>query len=400
MSYLEIGGQRLEIQPGDVSIGSDPSSQIHLTGPGVAPRHAVVQASTDGQVVVRKANDTLEVLINGVRLGPQPTPLLHGDKVQIAGQELLFVDERRSGSTQYVQAVNPASLAQAKSGKKGVATAGTGGRLVSLNDGREYAVTGQSLVLGRDAGCDVVLTGKSVSRRHAEIMATPKGYVVVDSSTNGTFVNGERVEGQRLLARADVIKCGDEEFRFYADAAPAPPPPAAPRLANTMFGAPAPPPPPLPQKVPQPPAAVAVPTAPAPAVPPRSGPPGPLAQLLVRSGPLKGQRFPIKVPVVNLGRADYNDIVLADDSVSTVHAKLQRREGVWVVVDLQSTNGTYLDGERVEGEAPIAPGALLRFGNVGLMFESTDDTIDPVKGSSTKMMSALKMPPPPSGPPR
>src|SRR3989442_14381855 len=103
MSYLEIGGQRLEIQPGDVSIGSDPSSQIHLTGPGVAPRHAVVQASMDGQVVVRIVDDTVEVLINGVRLGPQPTPLLHGDKVEIAGQELLFVDERRSGSTLNVQ---------------------------------------------------------------------------------------------------------------------------------------------------------------------------------------------------------------------------------------------------------------------------------------------------------
>ncbi|MBI4421538.1 MAG: FHA domain-containing protein, partial [Gemmatimonadetes bacterium] len=266
MAYLEIGGQRRTIPPGEVSIGSDPSSQILLTGPGVAPRHAVVQGAADGQVVVRKASDAVEVLINGVRLGPQPTPLLHGDKVQIGGVELHFVDERRSGSTQYVQAVNPATLAGMKPGaKKGGPTGTTGGRLVSLTDGREYAVTGQSLVLGRDASCDVVLTDKSVSRRHAEIMATPKGYMLVDSSTNGTFVGGERVEGQRLLARADVIRCGDEEFRFYADVvAPAPPQtasapaaappdaahPGVPRLANTMFGmaapkAPAPPAPPV-----------------------------------------------------------------------------------------------------------------------------------------------------------
>ena len=75
------------------------------------------------------------------------------------------------------------------------------------------------MVFGREAGCDIVVPNKDVSRRHAEIMATPQGYVLVDSSTNGTFVNGERIEMQRVLARADVVRVGDHEFRFYADLA-------------------------------------------------------------------------------------------------------------------------------------------------------------------------------------
>ena len=136
MAYLEIGGQRKSVPAGETSIGSDPSCQIPLNGPGVAPRHAVVQGAADGQAVIRRAADNAEVRINGVRLGPQPTPLLHGDKVQIANFELLFVDERRSGSTQYVQAVNPAMMASAKPGKKGAPTGSTGGRVVSLTDGR------------------------------------------------------------------------------------------------------------------------------------------------------------------------------------------------------------------------------------------------------------------------
>ena len=141
------------------------------------------------------------------------------------------------------------------------------------------------------------------------------------------------------------------------------------------------------------------PPAPAPAAPAsRPGQAGPLATLVARGDPFKGQRFPIKVPVVNVGRADYNDVVLPHDSVSTVHAKLQRREGVWMVVDLDSTNGTFVDGERVSGEAPITPGALIRFGGIGMMFESTDDTVDPAKGSSTRMLSAFKLPPKPGGP--
>jgi len=114
---------------------------------------------------------------------------------------------------------------------------------------------------------------------------------------------------------------------------------------------------------------------------------------VVRSGALKGQRLPIRVPIVNVGRAEYNDIVLPDDSVSTSHAKLQRREGVWVLVDLESTNGSFVDAERVQGETPLAPGALLRLGDVQLLFEPTDDTVDAAKGSSTKMMSAIRIPP-------
>src|SRR3989454_926912 len=100
-----------------------------------------------------------------------------------------------------------------------------------------------------EAGSDVVVVGKDVSRRHAEIVQTPKGYLLVDSSTNGSFVNDERVEGQRILARADVIRIGEEQFRFYADAAPAagpPPPPQGPAPSAPQAAPPAPPTPPAP----------------------------------------------------------------------------------------------------------------------------------------------------------
>src|SRR3989454_5165314 len=91
----------------------------------------------------------------------------------------------------------------------------------SLTDGREYVITSTSVVFGREAGSDIVAAGKDVSRRHAEIVQTAQGYLLVDSSTNGTFVNDERVQGQRILQRAGVIRIGEESFRFYADVMPA-----------------------------------------------------------------------------------------------------------------------------------------------------------------------------------
>src|SRR5213082_269052 len=247
MSLLELGGKKFTIPVGEVALGSDAACAIPLTGAGVLPRHALFQGQPDGQVVIRKGTPAAEVLINGVRLGAEPTPLLHGDKVEVGGHELTFVDERRSGSTQFMQKL-PMPEAQAGApaarGKPGVAT-NTGGRVVSLTDGREYVITAATIVFGREAGSDIVVAGKDVSRRHAEIVQTPKGYVLVDSSTNGTFVNDERVEAQRVLQRADVIRMGEESFRFYADVVPASTPgpqpgPAAeaPSAAPPLTGAP------------------------------------------------------------------------------------------------------------------------------------------------------------------
>ncbi len=481
MPYLEIRGQRHPIGVGEVAVGCDKASQVVLGGEDLHSKCAMLQCSRDGEVAIKRADPDADILINGVRLGPQPTPLLHGDKIGVFGEEVSFVDDRRSGSTEYIKAIDPGMLgAPSKPASQGKATAGTGGRLVSLTDGREYEITGGSLLIGRDAGCDVVISAKNVSRRHSEIVATPRGYILIDNSTNGTLVNGERMEGQHLLARADVVRCGDHEFRFYADAAPAepetpapsqppvaeappppppppppapqsppppmpspppaepkesapapapPPPPPAPaqgaeqRLAHTMHGIPAmprpgtqtppggAPPPPPPGQGPGPaegaeqrlahtmhgiPAMQRPGATPPPPMPPAMKPsamPEALASLLVRSGSCKGQRIPIRVPIVNIGRAEYNDIVLPDDSVSTVHAKLQRREGIWVLVDLESTNGTMVDGERVEGEAPLAPGAIVRFGTIQTIFEPTDDSIESQAGGGTQVLGRVNIPP-------
>ena len=122
---------------------------------------------------------------------------------------------------------------------------------------------------------------------------------------------------------------------------------------------------------------------------------------------MKGTRLVVKTPVANIGRAEYNDLILPDESVSTSHAKLQRREGVWVLIDLGSTNGTYVDGERISTDTPIAPGSLVRFGDVQLVFEPTDDALGVAKGGGTKVIESFKPasapapapPPAPAAPP-
>src|SRR3954468_9299635 len=138
MALLEMGGNRSTRPVGELVMGANSGSAIPLAFPGILPRHAKLKSLPDGQVVITKAVPEAEVLINGVRLGAEPTPLLHGDKVEVGGQELTFVDERRSGGPQSVQAMNlPQAMAQAKADAKGgKVTGNTGGRVVSLTDGR------------------------------------------------------------------------------------------------------------------------------------------------------------------------------------------------------------------------------------------------------------------------
>jgi pSer/pThr/pTyr-binding forkhead associated (FHA) protein len=212
-------------------------------------------------------------------------------------------------------------------------------------------------VFGRDAGAEVVIGSPDASRRHAEIASRPDGDFLVDLSTNGTYVNGSRIDGRRRLQPLDVIRIGAEEFRYYPPpATPATPPPGAEyRLSDTLIGLPS---------VGRPPAAR------------RSGPAlKPLAALLVRRGPAKGERLAVIRPSVSIGRADHNDVRLADPSVSATHARLRLSEGVWILSDLESTNGTLVDGLPVTEETPLSPGTVIRLGEVDLLFEPHDEGV-------------------------
>jgi pSer/pThr/pTyr-binding forkhead associated (FHA) protein len=380
MMHLDVGGKLVPIAAGETLIGSAPGCAIVLEGQGVRPRHAVLRGTIEGAAAIRAAEPDATLIINGIRLGGDPTPVLHGDKIQIGSHELLAVDPRRSGNTQLFDSGAFTDLVPPPMPKAAAGDAGA--RIVCLTDGREYTITGEALVFGRDAACDVVVAGNEVSRRHAEIRPAPEGHVLVDLSVNGTDVNGQKIDRIHQLARADVIRIGHDEFRFYSDTAPLPgsrptpprktpvdEPPLRPptgagaRLSDTMHG--------LPVGELQG------------AVTPRAPIPAPLASLLVRSGALKGQRLPVQSPVVNIGRAEYNDVVISDPSVSTSHAKLQRREELWVLSDLGSTNGTYVEGEKVTEEVALTPGTTLRFGEVSVLFEPLDDRVPVARPGGT-----------------
>ena len=100
-------------------------------------------------------------------------------------------------------------------------------------------------------------------------------------------------------------------------------------------------------------------------------------------GVLRGQRFELRVPLVHVGRGAHNDVPLADDSVSDSHAKLQNRDGRWHVVDMGSTNGTYVAGRRLGGgtEQALEPECDVRFGGIKVRFRALAERADDAKGT-------------------
>jgi pSer/pThr/pTyr-binding forkhead associated (FHA) protein len=259
MPVIKINGQQFVLQPGPNRLGGGTTADVAING--AQDVVAIVDLDAEGRAIIR-ANGGQYLRVNGTVLA-QPAPLIHGDKVEILGAELFFADDvKQGGSTQFVSASDVAAIAAAKRSGPARGTLNTGGRLVSLVDGKEYPIPEPGITIGRDASADIVVAQTSVSRRHAQVIAGPTGYVVNDLSTNGVFVNGEKVASGHALSRADVLRVGTEEFRFYADLAP-----IAKAAASPPASAPAPTPPPAapkPPAVPEPVAAAAPRPAPAP----------------------------------------------------------------------------------------------------------------------------------------
>lgn len=102
------------------------------------------------------------------------------------------------------------------------------GRLVCLPGGKSYLVGAVPLTIGREPSSNVPVHSEEVSRSHAYILRTPQGFLLVDSSLHGTYVNGERVQAQRILADGDLVQIGAESFRFDLSRADTPPSDSSP----------------------------------------------------------------------------------------------------------------------------------------------------------------------------
>lgn len=87
------------------------------------------------------------------------------------------------------------------------------------------------------------------------------------------------------------------------------------------------------------------------------------SKLLLTAGPRKGQELRLDRREVTIGRADNADLVIQDEFASTHHAKLVLMNGEWLIQDLNSTNGTFVNGKRVGTPMVVKANVPVQIGN-------------------------------------
>lgn len=264
--------------------------------------------------------------------------------------------------------------------------------------------------IGRDPSCEIATTNRSVSRKH--VVITVKGTTVMvkdEASGNGMFVNDVRMP-EAVLKNGDVLRAGKFALTFEgeADDRTIVGSGGADQEGTLVEGAGAAPPPPRRAPSAQQREAAGHKTAPlddvrdelarmaaAPPPPKKSKPveaePGPPAKIKVVKGmtastrDLKGR--------LSLGTQDDNSLVLTGDGISRNHTEIVVKDGKWVVRDLASRNGTYVNGKKVD-EHVLADGDSIQIGSVGLTFASSASSPAAAAVAPAGRKEAAAAPPP------
>src|SRR5215475_14712441 len=103
-----------------------------------------------------------------------------------------------------------------------------------------------------------------------------------------------------------------------------------------------------------------------------------MAKLVLLSAGMTGRTHELKVDKTTIGRVEDNTFQIAEPSVSSHHCEVLLRGNDVIVRDLNSTNGTFINGEKVT-ESPIKPGQILRLGQIEMRLET-----DAPAGSASK----------------
>jgi len=322
-----------------VNVGRAADNELSLPYATVSLHHARVLADAAGCGVMDLGSS------NGTRLNGVEIPikvaqtLREGDVVEIGPFQLRF--HASQGRVATPAGARPSAAggmmaaAERRPGHTVVLPPDLPARLiVSTPEGtREFPLKKDSVTLGREADNDIVIEAEAVSRHHAVMKRRGPAYLITDlGSTNGLDVAGVLVK-EKLLAPGDYVCIGHSvtlEYKGAEDLAAdmAAGAPAGPGLRGPGYGA-----------------AYAPQAAAAPVYEIRDG------------------------DALVLGRGDQTSVHMAHPQVSAQHAEVQRQADQYVIRDMGSSAGTYVNGQLVSRQA-LRENDIIRIGPNQLVFEA------------------------------
>lgn len=240
-AFVELSGtgtgslKRIELSKDVTRFGRDPGVEgaIAAAAAVVSRRHAEIRRQ-DGNYILVDLGSFNGTTLNGRRIAT-PEVLHHDDNIELGrgGPTIRFVYPAHPAPSpaQQPQISSPAAAAASPDfaselKKMGTMVLGSGSPLQISHAGisdrphvfieRQFGPKGQ-LTIGRGAECDIRLDGLLISNRHAAVSNTTAGVTIEDlNSSNGTYVNGERVTGRKVVAEADLVQVGPFLLKVHA----------------------------------------------------------------------------------------------------------------------------------------------------------------------------------------
>jgi len=197
-------------ESGTLSIGSGAGNDVVLDAEGISEKHARLSHEADGTFLTPVGE--ADVFVNGRRIRDR-TQVRAGDVVGLHRVQVRLAQAGGAPSPQSDEHERPRHTGETTRLRPAVATWHLRG-VSGESFGRLVPVQGR-MVIGRGDDCDLVLEADEVSRRHAALEVGQAGVTVEDlESSNGTFVNRERIRGKHLLKRGDEIAFDTLRFRL------------------------------------------------------------------------------------------------------------------------------------------------------------------------------------------
>lgn len=311
-AVLERDGSSMPLM-GLTGIGRHPKNDLVLNQPEISGQHA--QIRWDGSAfVVKDLGSRNGTFLNGVRIKAEST-LPDGAIIRIGDVQLRFqfilAAEKQPLSSVGLPAASAAPAAQPSDPIWGFLQIGE----------QQIDLRTSDLNIGRGAKAEVVLSDPMVSQLHAQIIRQESDAYLRDlGSSNGTYVNGQLVSVPHTLQSGDVIQMGKTSLTFHAVSVPGV---EASRENQTM---------------------------PTPVASTEAAPVE--VCLIVRGGPMLGQSFVLNLSPITAGRDPNTGIVLRDEKASRQHATFHKEGADWLITDLGSSNGTWLNDERLQPNKP------------------------------------------------
>ena len=323
-----LAGKTFEITAAGLKLGRHPiQNQIVVADEDVSRQHARVYIGADGKVWVEDSSSN-GTFVNDSRVEKQAV-LSPGDRIRLGSNPsstFVYADGQLGSAPAPVpppagreEILRQMADARARgtvhiSGDEG--SVPSGARLQLVVD--RYAVhtiplTAKRTILGRVSGPDMVtIDSPGVSTKHAELIFTPQGTAMLRDlkSEQGTWVNGERITEDRALREGDMIRLGESDSRLllYREAH---------KRALTL------------------------------------------------------RDIEVNRPLTRLGRDASNDVRLDHPTVSSFHAEISKQNDKFSIEDKNSTNGTYVNGERIRGRVQLKPHDRISLGAIQLSFDGS-----------------------------